>query len=104
MTAGDALVPIDNDAASPALPALTAGAGDRAAVSFLEFFTVNIRNRNTRAAYARAARREGHWIGELGRVQPMHVAVYSRPSERSELRARTESSAARDRSRSPGAA
>ena len=37
------------------LPALIAGAGDRAALRFLEFFTVNIRNRNTRAAYARAA-------------------------------------------------
>jgi hypothetical protein len=37
------------------LPALIAGAGDRAALRFLEFFTVNIRNKNTRAAYARAA-------------------------------------------------
>jgi hypothetical protein len=32
MTAGDALVPIDNDAARPAL---IAGAGDRAAIRFL---------------------------------------------------------------------
>jgi hypothetical protein len=32
-----------------------AGAGDRAALRFLEYFTVNIRNKNTRAAYARAA-------------------------------------------------
>ena len=31
------------------------GAGGRAALRFLEFFTVNIRNRNTRAAYTRAA-------------------------------------------------
>jgi hypothetical protein len=37
------------------LPALIAVAGDRAAPRFLEFFTVNIRNRNTRAAYGRAA-------------------------------------------------
>ncbi len=37
------------------LPALIAGAGDRAALRFVEYFTVNIRNRNTRAAYARAA-------------------------------------------------
>jgi len=35
---------------------LIAGAGDRAAWRFLEFFTVNIRNKNTRAAYGRAAR------------------------------------------------
>ena len=37
------------------LPALIARAGDRAALRFLEFFTVNIRNKNTGAAYARAA-------------------------------------------------
>jgi site-specific recombinase XerD len=63
------------------LPALIAGAGDRAALRFLEFFTVNIRNKNTRAAYARAAAAflrwcEGQGIGELGRVQPVHVAAY----------------------------
>jgi hypothetical protein len=37
------------------LPALIAGAGKQAARRFLEFFTVNIRSPNTRAAYARAA-------------------------------------------------
>jgi integrase/recombinase XerD len=42
-------------ATEPHLPALIAGAGERAAWRFLEFFTVNIRNANTRAAYARAA-------------------------------------------------
>jgi site-specific recombinase XerD len=63
------------------LPPLIAGAGDRAALRFLEFFTVNIRNKNTRAAYARAAGAflrwcEGQGIGELGLVQPVHVAAY----------------------------
>ncbi len=63
------------------MPALIAGAADRAALRFLEFFTVNIRNRNTRAAYARAAAVflgwcEGQGIGTLGRVQPVHVAPY----------------------------
>lgn len=63
------------------LPALITGAGDRAALRFLEYFTVNIRNRNTRAAYARAAADflqwcEGQGIGELRRVQPVHVAAY----------------------------
>jgi integrase/recombinase XerD len=67
--------------AGPTLPALIAGAGDRAALRFLEFFTVNIRNKNTRAAYARAAAAFLRWceaqgIGELGRVQPVHVAAY----------------------------
>jgi site-specific recombinase XerD len=63
------------------LPSLIAVAGDRAALRFLEYFTVNIRNRNTRAAYARAAADflgwcEGQGISELGRVQPVHVAAY----------------------------
>jgi len=57
----------------PALPTLIGMAGERAALRFLEFFTVNIRNKNTRAAYARAAGDflrwcEGQGIGELGRV------------------------------------
>ena len=34
------------------IPALIAAAGDEIAHRFVEFFTVNIRNRNTRAAYA----------------------------------------------------
>jgi hypothetical protein len=37
------------------LPALISGAGKRAAWRFVEFFTVNIRNPNTRAAYGLAA-------------------------------------------------
>ena len=60
---------------------MIAGAGEQAARRFLEFFAVNIRNRNTRAAYARAAAAFLGWceeqgIGELGRVQPVHVAAY----------------------------
>ena len=67
--------------AMPALPAVIVGAGDRAALRFLEYFTVNISNRNTREAYARAAADFLHWcegpgIGELGRVQPVHVAAH----------------------------
>src|SRR5665213_4582575 len=67
--------------AGPSLPALIAGAGDRAALRFVEFFTVTIRNKNTRAAYARAAADflgwcEGQGIDSLGRVQPVHVAAY----------------------------
>jgi len=41
--------------ATRGVPALIAEAGDAAARYFLEFFSVNIRNKNTRAAYARAA-------------------------------------------------
>ncbi len=63
------------------LPALIAGAGESAALRFLEFFTVNIRNPNTRAAYGRAAGAFLRWceergITELRQVQPVHVAAY----------------------------
>jgi flagellar biosynthesis/type III secretory pathway ATPase len=39
----------------PKLPALIERAGEGAACRFVEFFTVNIRNKNTRAAYGQAA-------------------------------------------------
>jgi hypothetical protein len=37
----------------PALPALVAAAGPKASRRFVEFFTANIRNKNTREAYRR---------------------------------------------------
>jgi hypothetical protein len=40
---------------SSGLPTLVVAAGDRAAIRFLEFFAANIRNPQTRRAYARAA-------------------------------------------------
>jgi integrase/recombinase XerD len=65
----------------PGLPALIAGAGERAAWRFVEFFTVNIRNPNTRAARARGARAflswcEGRGIASVVEVLPIHVAAY----------------------------
>ena len=44
------LVPETNDL----IPLQVAAAGQTAARRFIEFFTANIRNRNTRQAYARA--------------------------------------------------
>lgn len=69
------------DSSAPGVPALIARAGDRAARRFLEFFTVHIRNPNTRAAYGRAAGAflgwcQDHGIAELRQVQPVHVAAY----------------------------
>ncbi len=63
------------------VPALIAEAGERACWRFLEFFTVNIRNRNTRAAYGLAAGAflrwcEGRGIARIEEVQPVHVAGY----------------------------
>ena len=61
----------------PALYAPDAPAAKRA----FEFFTVNIRNPNTRKAYARAAADfatwcELHGIADVRQVQPVHVAAY----------------------------
>lgn len=65
----------------PALSALITGAGERAAWRFVEFFTVNIRNRNTRGAYGLAAGAFLRWCEDKGirrieDVQPVHVAGY----------------------------
>src|SRR6202521_3436427 len=63
------------------LHSIIAGAGKGAKKRFLDFFTVNIRNPNTRAAYGRAAAAFLHWcdargIGALDEVEPFHVAAY----------------------------
>lgn len=55
-----------NAAGGPALPALIAEAGKGAARRFIEFFTVNIRNRNARATYARAAGEFLRWCEGQG--------------------------------------
>ncbi len=64
-----------------AVPSLIANAGQSAIERFLEFFAANIRNPNTRRAYARAARRFFEWcqrrrVRELTDVKPLHVAAY----------------------------
>lgn len=62
------------------VPSLVAAAGERATRRFIEFFTANIRNANTRRAYAAAAARFSHWCDErrldLGQVDPVVIAAY----------------------------
>ncbi|HEY2527554.1 MAG TPA: site-specific integrase [Xanthobacteraceae bacterium] len=63
------------------IPVQVAAAGEQAAIRFVEFFTANIRNPNTRAAYARAVADFFRWCEERGlrrldMVQPVHVAGY----------------------------
>jgi len=53
----------------------------KAAERFFEFFTANIRNKNTRRTYYKAACRfaewcEGRGLHELAQVKPLHVAAY----------------------------
>lgn len=64
-------------ASLPALFTTTHAAADRT----LEFFTANIRNPNTRRAYARAVAAfagwcDGHGLQQLTALRPVHVAAY----------------------------
>lgn len=63
------------------LPAPIAAAGDQAAWRFIEFFTANIRNQNTRRAYGRAVGDFFRWcesrrIHRLEQINPTVVAAY----------------------------
>jgi site-specific recombinase XerD len=62
------------------LPAIIAGEGHRASKRFLEFFTANIRNPNTRLSYMRAINPFLAWCDERGlelrQVEPVAVAAY----------------------------
>jgi site-specific recombinase XerD len=63
------------------IPAAIAQAGPQAARRFVEFFTAEIRNPNTRRAYHRAVLDFFNWLQErkladLGKIQPVHVAAY----------------------------
>ncbi|MBI3782939.1 MAG: tyrosine-type recombinase/integrase [Deltaproteobacteria bacterium] len=82
------------------VPALIARAGDRAAWRFVEFFTANIRNPNTRRAYARAVGDFFRWcdarrIHDINRINPTIVAAFveqrglthAKPSVKQELAA-----------------
>jgi site-specific recombinase XerD len=63
-----------------ALPAIIRARGERASHRFIEFFTATIRNRNTRAAYARAVKRFFDWCDEqrfdLHAIGSVTVAAY----------------------------
>src|ERR1700719_3312399 len=63
------------------VPKLIADAGENAGLRFLDFFTANIRNPNTRAAYAVAVRAFFAWldakhVAPLAAVRTHHVSAY----------------------------
>ena len=62
------------------VPALFLDAGEKAWWRFVEFFTANIRNRNTREAYGRAVLRFSAWCTEkkldLHQINPFLIAAY----------------------------
>jgi site-specific recombinase XerD len=63
-----------------ALPAIIRAQGERTSHRFIEFFTATIRNRNTRAAYARAVKQFFDWCDEqrldLRAIGSITVAAY----------------------------
>src|SRR6185312_14748738 len=62
------------------VPALFANAGERATFSVIEFFTAQIRNPNTRAAYSVAVRDVSAWCEQralrLDQLRSPHVGTY----------------------------
>ena len=69
------------EASSMLVPRLIADAGEQASLRFLDFFTANIRNPNTRAAYAVGVRAFFQWLDakgvtELAAVRTHHVSAY----------------------------
>jgi integrase/recombinase XerD len=62
------------------LPAIISAAGRRASFRFIEFFTANIRNPNTRVSYGRAVREFCQWCEDRGlsleELNPVVVAGY----------------------------
>ena len=63
------------------VPKLIANAGENASLRFIDFFTANIRNPNTRAAYAVAVRAFFAWldakhVAPLAAVRTHHVSAY----------------------------
>src|ERR1017187_5970830 len=65
---------------SARVPAVVLAAGKKAGLRFLEFFTANIRNSNTRRAYHRACLDFFRWCESgglaLDQIGPVHVAAY----------------------------
>ncbi len=66
---------------STQMPALIAASGERAAYRYLEFFTAQVRNPNTRRAYVRNVGDFLAWLGRAGvasiaDVSSIHVATY----------------------------
>ena len=87
-------------AAHAVIPSQIAAAGDHGWKAWLDFFAAQIRNRNTRQAYARAAHRLFDWLAvhgvhDLDDVEPVHIAAWietrlteaSRPTVKQELAA-----------------
>jgi len=63
------------------IPVIVSASGEQGLKRFIEFFTVTIRNLNTRLAYHRNVCAFLDWcterkVDKLGQIQPVHVAAY----------------------------
>jgi site-specific recombinase XerD len=63
------------------VPAMIAAAGERASLGFIDFFTANVRNPNTSAAYGVSVRGFFTWLetrglAALGTIRTHHVSTY----------------------------
>jgi integrase/recombinase XerD len=71
---------VTRSSSSAWIPELIAAAGPEVTETYIDFFTSTIRNRNTRAAYARACWQFFEWCTahdlELTTVRPFHVAAW----------------------------
>lgn len=71
------ILPLPN---APTLPTVIAKAGEKTGRRFLEFFAANIRNVNTRQAYAQACSSFLEAMDSVGLtlqlIEPLHVAAY----------------------------
>jgi integrase/recombinase XerD len=72
---------ISQKAESFQVPAIIADVGPEATKRFFEFFTVPIRNKNTRSAYYQAIGQFLDWCQRAGfsnieDIEPIHVAAY----------------------------
>ena len=67
-------------AGTNSIPTVFVEAGERASYRFIEFFTAQIRNPNTRQAYHRAVTRYFDWAADRGlqleQITPVHLGLY----------------------------
>ena len=84
---GDQDMSLAQPGGTTVVPALVVALGDAAAWRYVEFFTANIRNPNTRRAYARACWSFFHWCDmrglTLAGIRPHDVGAYVEALQRS---------------------
>jgi site-specific recombinase XerD len=80
LQSGAAMASVSDDTLYKVVPAIIAALGDQASWRYVEFFAANIRNPNTRRAYARACSRFFGWCEDRGltltTIRPFNVGEW----------------------------